>query len=153
VKPVLQSLIIADHVYQDQTGKKIICGTFNTFKFSRKPPVMEVQRPDGSKQTVLMGGMHSGSPYAYVSLTDVCDGTKVQLQFVNLSKNVVLFGTEIPITNDNRLATIELVFPLPPLPIQETGTYALEVVCDGDILGSCRIMAENMDDKAAGQAP
>jgi hypothetical protein len=36
------------------------------------------------------------------------------------------------------------------LPIQEAGTYALEVVCDGAILGSCRIMAENLDEKADG---
>jgi hypothetical protein len=148
VKPVLQALVVADHVYQDQqTGKKVICGTFNTFRFSRKPPVNEMQAPDGTKQTVIAGGGQSGSPYAYVNLTDVCDGTKLRLQFVNLNKNAVLFGTELTIGNTNRLATIELVFPLPRLPIQEAGAYALELVCDGDTIGSYRITAENMDEK------
>ena len=87
MKPVLQALIVADHVYQDQqTGKKVICGTFNSFRFSRKPPVSEVQNPDGTKRTVMMGGSQSGSPYAYVSLTDVFEGTKLLLRFVNLDE-------------------------------------------------------------------
>jgi hypothetical protein len=151
MRPVLQALIMADHVYQDQqTGKKVICGTFNSFRFSRKPPVSEVQNPDGTKRTVVMGGSQSGSPYAYVSLTDVVEGTKLLLRFVNLSKNDVLFGTEVVVNNVNRLATVELVLPLPRLPIQEAGSYALELVCDGGILGSCRITAENMDEKSDG---
>jgi hypothetical protein len=151
VKPVLQALVVADHVYQDQqTGKKVICGTFNTFRFSRKPPVAEAQAPDGTKQTVIAGGGQSGSPYAYVNLTDVCDGTKLRLQFVNLNQNNVLFGTDVVINNANRLATIEMVFPLPRLPIQEAGSYALELLCDGDMIGSYRITAENMDDKKPG---
>ena len=144
---------MADHVYQDVSGKKIIAGTFNTFKFSRKPPVAEVQGPDGTKQTIVRGGMQGGSPFAYVSLTDVCDGTKLQLRFVNLSRNAVLFGNEVTITNTNRLAAVEMVFPLPRLPIQEAGVYALELLCDGDILGSYRITAENLDDKDEHPAP
>lgn len=148
MKPVLQTLVMADHIYQDQqTGKKVICGTFNTFRFSRKPPVTELQSPDGTKQTVVAGGGQSGSPYAYVNLTDVCEGTKLKLHFVNLTQNVVLFGTEVVIGNVNRLATVELVFPLPRLPIQEAGVYALEVVCDGEVIGTCRITAEDMDAK------
>jgi hypothetical protein len=154
VKPVLQALVVADHVYQDQqTGKKVICGTFNTFRFSRKPPVNEMQAPDGTKQTVIAGGGQSGSPYAYVNLTDVCDGTKLRLQFVNLNKNAVLFGTDVTIGNTNRLATIELVFPLPRLPIQEAGVYALELVCDSETIGSYRITAEDMDEKSRASAP
>jgi hypothetical protein len=154
MKPVLQALIVADHVYQDQqTGKKVICGTFNNFRFSRKPPVTEVQNPDGTKRTVMMGGSQSGSPYAYVSLTDVCEGTKLLLRFANLDKNEVLFGTEVVVSNVHRLATVEIVLPLPRLPIQEAGAYALELVCDNAILGSCRIMAENMDEKTEPPKP
>jgi hypothetical protein len=54
------------------------------------------------------------------------------------------------IGNANRLSTIELVFPLPRLPIQEAGAFALELLCDGDIIGSYRITAENLDEKDAG---
>jgi hypothetical protein len=145
VKPILQALVVADHVYQDQqTGKKIICGTFTTFRFSRRPPMKELQKPDGTKQTVFAGGMHSGSPYAYVCLTDVCDGTRLQLRFVSLTQNLVLFGTEAVLNGVDRLSTVEMIFPLPPLPIQEPGDFALELVCENDILGSWRITAEEI---------
>jgi hypothetical protein len=48
---------------------------------------------------------------------------------------------------------VELVLPLPRLPIQESGIYALELLCDGDLLGSYRISAENLDDKTEGPKP
>ncbi len=99
-----------------------------------------------------MGGMQAGSPYAYVSLTDVCEETKILLQFVNLTKNAVLFGTEGIISKVNRLSPIELVFPLPDLRhfISEAGIYAFELVCEGEILGSWRITAIDLDQKNEG---
>ncbi|MHB1033799.1 MAG: hypothetical protein ACYC35_05315 [Pirellulales bacterium] len=135
---------MAEHVYQDVSGKKVIAGTFDRVRFTRKPLAREVEQPDGTKQTLIPGGMHGGSPFAYVSLTDVCEGTKLVLQFVNLTRNVVLFGKEVIVHSTDRLAMVELVFPLPPLGIQEPGGYALEVVCEGDILGSWRIRAEEL---------
>jgi hypothetical protein len=144
VKPVLQALVLADHVYQDTSGKKIIAGTFYGIKFSRKPPITEVELPDGSKKLAVVGGMQSGSPYAYLSLTDVCTNTILSIQFVYLTKNVVLFKMDLKIECDNRLGTIEIVLPLPKLPIQEAGTYALEVICEGEIIGSSRITAEDV---------
>ena len=30
-KPIVQALVLADHVYQDTSGKMIIAGTFNRF--------------------------------------------------------------------------------------------------------------------------
>jgi hypothetical protein len=151
VRPVLQALVVADHVYQDRaTGKKIIAGTFNTYGFSKKPAVREVAEQSGKKRQLLAGGARAGSPSAYVSLTDVCDGTALKLQFVDLTRNRVLFATEAIIQKAERLSTIELVFPLPELPIKEAGIYALEVVCENEILGSYRITALNLDEKAEG---
>jgi hypothetical protein len=144
VKPVLQALVLAERVYEDRSGKKIIAGTFNRVKFSTRPLVREIENPDGTKRTIVPGGMHGGSPYAYMSLTDVCDGTTLHLHFVNLTKNEVLFANAVCISNSDRLATIELVVALPPLPIKTEGTYAFEVVCDEEILGSCRIQAEEL---------
>lgn len=147
MKPVLQALVLADRIYQDVSGKKIIAGTFSGYKFSKKPAIVEIVQPDGTKKQVLAGGASAGSPSAYINLTDVCDGTKLQIQFLNLSKNIVLFGNEVVISNADRLGNVELVLPLPVLPITETGVYALEVLCDGEPLGSWRIVAENLDDK------
>ena len=140
----------ADRVYQDVGGKKIIAGTFSGYKFSKRPPVAEIVRPDGTKQKVLMGGMQMGSPSAYVSLTDVCDGTTIQVQFVNLSKNITLFANNVAISSVDRLSNVELVLPLPLLPITEAGVYALQIVCEGEILGSWRVMAEDLDAKKEG---
>ncbi len=146
MRPVLQALVLADRVYQDAaTGKKIIAGTFSGYKFSKRPPIAEIVRPDGTKQQALAGGMTLGSPSAYVSLTDVCDGTTLEIQFINLSKNLVLFGTAVNIAHVDRLANVELVLPLPVLPITEAGTYALQVVCEGEIVGSWRVVAEDLD--------
>ncbi len=150
MKPVLQALVLADRVYQDVTGKKIIAGTFNTYWFSTKPQVREIAGPDGKKQRQIIGGTHAGSPFAYISLTDVCDGTKLELQFVDLTRNRTLFGTAGIINNPQRLSAIELIFALPVLPIQHSGMYAIEVICEGEILGSYRITAKNLDEKGTG---
>lgn len=145
MKPVLQALILADRVYQDVSGKKIIAGTFSGFKFSKRPPVADVVGPDGTVQRVVAGGSNAGSPYAYISLTDVCEGTKIQIQFLDLSKNIVLFGNDsIVLPRVDRLCNVEVVLPLPVLPISEAGTYALQVVCEGEILGSWRVVAEEL---------
>ena len=90
VKPVLQALVVAERVYREVGGKTLIAGTFSGFKFSRRPPLGEVTLPDRRKQRVVIGGSSVGSPYAYVSLTDVCDGTAIQIEFVNLSKKTLL---------------------------------------------------------------
>jgi hypothetical protein len=153
MKPVLQALVLADRVYQDVSGKKIIAGTFSGFKFSKKPPVADVVGPDGQTQRRVAGGMSAGSPYVYISLTDVCDGTAIQIQFLNLTKNIVLFGNDaIVLPKADRLSNVELVLPLPTLPISEAGVYALQVVCEGEILGSWRVVAEDLDAKKESQS-
>ena len=139
--PILQALVLAEHVYTDTTGKRIICGTFNQIRFTIKPLVMDVPAPGGGTMKMVPGGMQGGSPYAYLSLTDVCDRTELTLQFMNLTRNERIFGNKIAINSPDRLATIELVLPLPHLGIHEAGTYAFEVICDGEILGSYRITA------------
>lgn len=144
MKPVLQALVIAEHVYEAKDGKKIIAGTFNRVLFGHVP-TQEVARPDGTRLRTTPGGVHSGSPYAYIGLTDVCDGTELILQFVKLSTNKVLFETHVTLHGNERLATVEIVAPLPRLPIEEEGVYAFEVVCEGEIIGSHRIIAKQLN--------
>jgi hypothetical protein len=146
VKPVLQALVLAEKVYEEKTGKKIICGTFTQIWFTKDKNALEreVTLDDGSKQRHVAGGMHGGPPYVYLSLTDVCQGTELTLQFVSITKNTALFGTKAILACDDRLKTIEMVLALPMLPINEPGTYAFEVLCDGEILGSYRIVAKEI---------
>jgi hypothetical protein len=145
VKPVLQALVLAEHVYEDKlSGKKIIAGTFNRLVMSKTPPIREVETPDGAKQTLVRSG-GSGAPYAYISFTDVCDSTECELQFVSLTRNQVIFRNSVVIQCDDRLRTIEIIAPLPRLPIPEPGVYAFEIVCEGEVIGSHRIIAVDGD--------
>ena len=144
VKPVLQALILAEKVYQDITGKKIIAGTFNVVCFCKSSGVRQFELPDGSKRTRVAGGLHGGSPFAYISLTDIFHQTTLLLQFVNLTENQVIFSSEVTVESGDRLETVELAVPLPLLPIDEEGIYAFEVVCENEILGSCRIAGKEV---------
>jgi hypothetical protein len=149
VKPIVQALVLAERVYQDITGKKIIAGTFNrVFIPSAEHFVREQPLRNGRTQTLVAGGMHGGSPYAYISLTDVVDGSALTLQFVNLGKNQVLLELALVVNIRDRLEAVEIVVPLPPLPITEPGTYALEITCEGEILRSHRIVAEHIPEES-----
>ncbi len=144
MKPVLQALVVADRVYEDKmTGKKIIAGTFNRVLFGRKSH-FEVNAPDGEQRTVIVGGLDGGSPSAYLSLTDFTGHIELTLQFVSLTKNQTIFGTNIQVESDDRLKTVEIVAPLPRLPITEPGVFAIEVICSGELIGSHRIVAEEV---------
>jgi hypothetical protein len=104
--------------------------------------VREHEAGNGETKRLILGGVHGGSPYAYISMTDVVDGTKFVLQFVDLTRNKVLLQTGLEVTGANRLETVEIVAPLPELPVTEEGVYAFEVVCEGEIVGSHRIVAK-----------
>ena len=80
----------------------------------------------------------------YLNLTDVVDGTKLLLQFVNIGAQQPLFSTEIVLACKDRLATTEVVLALPMLPIAGKGTFAFEVMCEGELIGSYRIIADEM---------
>lgn len=162
VTPILQSLVLAEMVLQARDGRYIIVGTFDTLLISRPSednPVEKTDPPEenqGSKgspdssvnprpQKYVVRGGQSGSPWAYLCLTDVCDRTKLQLQFVSLKKNKVLFEQSLEITSNDRLRNIEFACGLPHLgPFMDDlpGVYAFEVVCEGQIIGSYRIRAE-----------
>jgi hypothetical protein len=144
VRPILQALVLAERIYTDGVSqKKIICGTFNRITLTRTD-LADVQFPDGTKGYTVAGGTDPGCPSVYVSLTDVVDGTEITLQFVNVSKNIVRFEQKCVISRSNRLGVIELALPLPPFQMMmaETGTYSLDVLWKGEILGSHRVIVE-----------
>src|SRR5947209_2869761 len=112
MKPILQSLVLAERIYKDTSGKHIICGTFNQI-LVRKTKLPEQQRPDGSTHPVVVGGTDPGSPSLYVNLTDVVDGTEITLQVVSASRNAAIFGVALKLGCTDRLAAVELVAALP----------------------------------------
>jgi hypothetical protein len=229
-KPVLQSLILADHVYEDKlTGKRIIAGIFNriirgvrVYKDApapaQPPPGIHIpnmsenaaplivqsgqavppafdqpgqpayapsgqgeqpERPAGQVAPAAQAapprqasapqpshphqaaftppplqpgqrmleipptGLQSGSPFAYLSLTEVRGVTPFVLQLVSLEDDTQLFRSDLRVECQNPLYTIELTVPLPPIAPPRAGIYALELLHNNEILGSLRIVVED----------
>jgi hypothetical protein len=164
IKPVLQALVLADNVYQDKfTGKMIIAGTFNQLYFTKahekpaenQPPTQPfAQPPDqpsaqppglpfpaGGRQLTWQEVHRSGSPYAYVSVTGIRDTVPLELRYLDLADNTVLFVIKFTVKSDDPLKTIEAVVPVPPLPTPHPGVYVLELLFENEPLGSHRITA------------
>lgn len=136
--------MLADHAYQDAvTGKKIVCGIFNQFFFSKEELVQKIEE-DGQEKLIVHGGMQSGSPYSYISLTDIQGKVEFQLRFVDLREDTVLMHTGFGVDCKDRLATVEVIIPLPRLPIPHAGVFALELLADNEPIGSLRIQAHEI---------
>jgi hypothetical protein len=148
MKPVLQALVLAERIYEDVSGKKIIAGTFNGIA-TGEIGIPEVRLADGTNKRFIPGGTDPGCPSAYISLTDVVDGTEIDLQYVNASKNEVIFQTRFKLNVASRLQTVEIIAPLPSIAMlsKEEGTFSLDVIWNGEILGSHRLLV-----KRTGQA-
>jgi len=146
MKPVLQSLVLAERVYEEKSGKKIIAGTFNGLLIG-KIPLVQIELQNGSKVRMIPGGTDSGCPSLYISITDVVDGTELRLDVSNVSKNMVLFSTNFKIQQSDRLATVEIIAPLPPFRsyIRESGVFSFDLIWQGEILGSHRLMVKEIE--------
>jgi hypothetical protein len=147
VKPILQALLVADHVYVDSvTNKKIVAGIFHRMTLAK--PTLEgdiTEAEDGTRKIEIpQGGHRSGSPFCYVSITEIRGNQKFTLRFVNLDDDQALFQTQFEASCNNPLETIEAVFPLPVLPLKnEPGHYALELLWGQEPLGCHRISVVN----------
>lgn len=167
--PVLQALLVADQIYQDQsTGKFVICGIFGTIFYlpqdgdtsSESSPNQPAAGSGGnaprggsdsghpgspplaSQQMSLNRLIRAGSPSAYVSLTEIHGLRAFELRYVDLNENTVLFTFEFQVDCRNPLETVQLTLPLPVLPVPHEGVFALELLCEGELLGSHRILTK-----------
>jgi len=123
--PVVQSFILADHVYVDaRTGKKVIAGTFNEIRL----------RP----QQEAMGR----EVYAYLAMTNCRGHVESHLRHVDLSDESVLWTSrQIKFEATDPLQTYEVVIEVAQLPFPHPGTYVMEVWCNAQRTGSIRLHA------------
>lgn len=70
--------------------------------------------------------------------------TNYALRYVYLDEDQALFECKFQVTSSDPLQTIEVVLPMPSLPILKAGTYALELLCGDEPLGSHRIKVKEM---------
>ena len=148
-KPVLQAMVIADHVYQDRrSGKFVIAGTFGTIYLATRrlqPESGPSEMPSGRH---LVSGPISqmGSPFLYLALTEVHGQIPLQLKFVDLAEAAVLFEAEFEVRAVDPVAVAEYSLPLLPLPVAKAGTFSLDLIYEGEILGSWRITVKKAPD-------
>lgn len=143
--PILQSLLLADHVYQDKsTSKFVICGVFSRVYFNFVQPAQkEKTTEEGRLELIPPGASYQliGSPFAYINLIELHAVQGMELRFVDLADNAVSMRIKFMIGAPDPLSAVEVAIPLPPLHVTHPGSYALELLCDEVLLGMHRVIA------------
>ncbi len=129
-KPVLEALVLADHVYSDQrNGKRVIAGTFNTIWAKSFP------------------ARHNVVTFAYIALTEVHKVVSLKLVHRDLSNDEAIMESQnITVQAETPLHTVEVVTEIPPFNLPHEGAYAFEIYADGELLGSKRILAKKAEE-------
>ncbi len=129
--PVLQALVIADRIYTDhQTGKRIICGTFNNISIREFPSVT------------------SFSAFVFILLVDVIGEVVLQLRFVSLHDNQILMESKpMRIHCSDPLTPLDIVVQIPSFPLPRAGIYSFECWTDETMIGSVRIQVAKLPSK------
>jgi hypothetical protein len=108
------------------------------------PPIVPGQLQPGQRVLEIPPtGLQSGSPFAYLSLTELRGAMSFCLQLVNLEDDSQLFRSDLRVECHNPLLTVEVTVPLPPISPPQAGIYALELLWNNEILGSLRIIVED----------
>jgi hypothetical protein len=145
--PILQAILLAEHVYQDvRTGKFVICGVFNQLNCRRSQKQAESVTPPKTKNVPFSEVERTGTPFVYLNLTNMHHQKTFELRYIHLDKNKVKFSTQFQVESTGPLETHQISLPVPTLP-KEPGTYALELLCDNEPLGSHRVLVVYVDEK------
>lgn len=143
IKPIIQAILLADHVYQDRlTGKYVIAGTFNSLLVGKpeiesdlEPQALTPQQAEIIKHAEFH---HVGSPWFYLNLVEVRGAIELVLRFVSLRDEKPYFEGKVSVTNDDPNEAVEIASHLPRLP-SRSGVYALEVLFENELLGFLRV--------------
>ncbi len=149
-KPVLQAMVLADHVYRDTaSGKHIICGTFSRQWFAKQSTEPVEESEDGGKRQRLKGPTtRAGTPYLYIALVEVHGSVPLELKFVDLSDASVLFEAQMTVASCDPISVSEYVMPMPPqIQPGKAGSYSLDLLHENEILGSWRLNVTELGDQ------
>ena len=141
MKPVLQALLLADHIYEDKTtGKKVVAGIFHQLCYIPRDVLKAESEKQGGSIPVIRAGYQSGSPFAYFSLTDIHPGDQeFTARYVDLHDDRVWFQIQVKLNVEDRLQVAEVIIPLPVLPAFKPGVFAFELLWHDEPLGSYRV--------------
>jgi len=121
--PVLQALVLADHIYTDgPTGKRVICGTFSKIWCKDFP------------------GALAGPIWAFILLVEAIGDVTIQLRLVHLESNKIIAECNpITIHSDDPLVAQDLAIQMPGFPLPKAGTYSFDCWANGTMIGSVRL--------------
>jgi hypothetical protein len=118
--PSLVSLLLCDQIIDDKlTNKKSAIGIFNM--------IMVPRLPTSIQQIAILA-----------SLTEIAGRVELELRLVRDASNEVLFGGKGAVEAPNPLAVVDLLFAMQGVRIPQTGQYAFEMHCGGELLGRRR---------------
>ncbi len=140
MKPKVQAILLADQVYKDEfTGKYIVSGIINTYVFNPNPPPV-VQHAPGD---IPLDMQRAGAPHVYVNLTEFNGRFNFQLRYLSLKDDAVIAAYSFQMASNDPLKTVQFTVAFPSVPKVED-TIALELLCDGEVIGSQRIVVEKL---------
>ena len=124
--PVLQALVLADHIYTDEgSSKRIICGTFSKISCLSFPAI------------------YNQTTWVFVLLVDVTGEINLQFRFVSLANDEILMqSSPIKIQALDKLTPLDIAIQIPPFPLPRAGIYSFECYADGTMIGSVRLNVE-----------
>lgn len=97
--------------------------------------------PPGARRMTAADVQKAGSPYAFISLTDVHGAVPLEMRYRDFLTETILFHIAFQVASEDPLDTVEAVVPVPPLPTPHAGAFALELLAEGELLGALRITA------------
>lgn len=130
VKPILLALVLCDTTIKDAaTGKLSLIGTFNGI-FSNNFPCVH---PTLS---------------VYVALTELRGKVQCKLRMISPSNGIV-FDLPGQIEGPGPTSIAEIVFQLPGIRFETTGSYSVEFWAGSELLGSRKLNAQKMEPNRA----
>ncbi len=123
LKPVIQSLWLADDATQDESGKVTIHGLFD---------LIEVEEPARE---------FTSGAYLFFALREIHGSTTITLRYTHVDSDRLVLERSQTIPADSPLETVDVAIPLPSIPVPEEGSYMWELFWGEDALGSLRCEA------------
>lgn len=122
VVPVLVAALVCDAAVEDpSTGKKNLIGIFDRVHVGKFPTQRRMS--------------------LYMKVTDAEGYYKLEVRYVQISSGQVLAQAEGELRSDDRLRSLDLYIPFPPLPIPKEGRYEFQVWANSMFLGATFIDA------------
>ncbi len=108
MKPKVQAILLADHVYKDEfTGKYIVSGIIDTYLFNPNPT------PEPAPGDIHLDMQRVGAPYVYVNLTEFIGTFNFELRYLSLTQDEVIAAFSFQMTAYDPLKTVQFALAFP----------------------------------------